>query len=105
MVLDLKVSVRRQIYQLRKDLAAATGRVAALRDDVKRHELIYDMLDRDDRLECGLCDSARRGYPGCPECPRDGKRKTPSLPPAVGRMLWSKDGRIKRTGRGMYQKS
>ena len=45
MALDLKVSVRRWIDRLRKDLAAATGQVAALRDEIKRHELIYDMLD------------------------------------------------------------
>ena len=42
---DLKASVRRQIDRLRKDLAVATGQVAALQDEIKRHELVYDMLD------------------------------------------------------------
>ena len=45
MATDLKVSVRRQIDRLRKELAVATGRVAALQDEIKRHELVYGMLD------------------------------------------------------------
>ena len=45
MATDLKVSVRRQIDRLRKRLAAATGQVAALRDEIKRYELVHDMLD------------------------------------------------------------
>ena len=42
---DLKVSVRRQTERLRKELAVATGQDAALQDEIKRHELVYDMLD------------------------------------------------------------
>ena len=42
---DLKVSVRRQIDRLKKELAAATVRLAALQEVIKRHELVYDMLD------------------------------------------------------------
>ena len=45
MASDLKVCVRRQIDRLTKELAAATGQVATLREEIKRHELIYDMLD------------------------------------------------------------
>ncbi len=45
MAADLKVSVRRQIDRLKKELAVATGQVAALRDQIKRHKLVYDMLD------------------------------------------------------------
>ena len=45
MATDLKVSVRRQIDRLKKELAVATGQVAALQDEIKRHELIYGMLD------------------------------------------------------------
>ena len=45
MATDLKSRVRRQINRLRKELDAATGRVAALQDEIKRHELVYDMLD------------------------------------------------------------
>ena len=45
MATDLKVSVRRQIDRLRKKLAVATGQVAALQEEIKRHELVYDMLD------------------------------------------------------------
>ena len=45
MATDLKVSVRREIDGLRKELAVATGQVAALQDEIKRHELVYDMLN------------------------------------------------------------
>ena len=45
MATDLKVSVRRQIVRLRKELAVATGQVAALQDEIKTHELVYGMLD------------------------------------------------------------
>ena len=40
MAADLKVRVIRQIQQLRKDLTVATKRVAALREEFKRHELV-----------------------------------------------------------------
>ena len=43
--MDLKVSVRRQIDRLRKELAVATERFTALQDEIKRHELVYRMLD------------------------------------------------------------
>ena len=45
MATDLKVRVRRQIDRLRKELTVATGQVAALQDEIKRDELVYDMLD------------------------------------------------------------
>ena len=45
MATDLEVSVRRQLDRLRKELAAATGQVVALQDEIKRHELVYDMLN------------------------------------------------------------
>ena len=45
MATDLKVSVTREIDRLTKELAAATGRVAELQEQIKRHELVYDMLD------------------------------------------------------------
>ena len=45
MAAELKVRVKRQIDRLKLELAAATGRIAELQDEIKRHELIYDMLD------------------------------------------------------------
>ncbi len=45
MATDLKARVRGEIDRLRKELAVATGQVAALRDEIKKHELIYDVLD------------------------------------------------------------
>ena len=46
MATDLKVGVKREIDRLRKELAAATGRVAALREEIRRHELVHDMWIR-----------------------------------------------------------
>ena len=127
MALDLKVSVRRQINRLRKDLAAATGRVAALRDEIKRHELIYGMLagrntDRRSRRPPTV-GAVKRGPTGAmidwnavlatlPDqfsldtmSAHETAREKPRsyLRQMVAR--WSKEGRIKRIGRGMYEKS
>ena len=125
--MELKVSVRRQIDRLRKDLAAATERVAALRDEVKRHELIYDMLDggktakrsRRGRASVGSLKRGPRGamidwnavfttLPGEFTLDTLSAHETASgKPRAYLRQLvvrWAKEGRIKRTGRGMYQK-
>ena len=46
MASDLKMDVRRRIDRLRKELAATTARVAALREEIEKHELIYDMLEK-----------------------------------------------------------
>ena len=42
---NLRVSVRKQIDRLGKDRAAATARVAALREEIRRHERVYEILD------------------------------------------------------------
>ncbi len=129
MALALKVSVRQQIDLLKKELAAATARVATLRDDIKRHEIIYDMLDggREPRRRRGRPARSgqvqRRGPRGAmidwnaifDTLPKEftldtvGANKTASEKPrAYLRQVvvrWSKDGRIRRMGRGMYQKT
>ena len=127
MALDLKVSVRRQIDRLRKDLAAAAGRVSALRDEIKRHELIYGMLEgrntgRRSRRPSTV-GAVKRGPTGAmidwnavlatlPDqftldtmSTHETAREKPRsyLRQMVAR--WSKEGRIKRIGRGMYQKT
>ncbi len=129
MALDLKVSVKKELDRLRKELAAATARLAALRDEIKRHELIYGMLDgnpttgnRPGRPR-GSGGAQKRGPSGSMidwnavfttlpvEFTLDtmGANKTASEKPrAYLRQVvvrWSKEGKIKRTGRGMYQKT
>ncbi len=125
---DLKVGVRREIERLKRDLAAATGKVAALRDEIKRHETVQDMLDgrrtpkrsRQDRSGAGALKRGPRGamidwtavlatlpdqftletmsaHETAGEKPRSYHRQV------VAR--WTKDGRIRRTGRGMYEKT
>ncbi len=126
MTSDLKVGVRRQIDQLRKELAAAAGRVSALQDEIKKHELIYGMLDRRNtsrRSRRRSTVGAKRGPTGtmidwnaviatlpdqftldvmsAHETTREKPRSY--LRQVVAR--WSKEGRIKRIGRGIYQKS
>ena len=127
MALDLKVKVGRQIDRLRKELAAATGRVSALRDEIKRHELVLGMLDgRNTGRRSGrpsTVGAVKRGPTGAmidwnavlatlPDqftldtmSAHETAREKPRsyLRQMVAR--WSREGRIKRTGRGMYQKS
>ena len=126
MALDLKVKVRRQIDQLKKELATATGRVSALRDEIKRHEVIYGMLDgRNTGRRVGhpsTVGAVKRGPTGAmidwnavlATLPDQFTLDTMSAhetargkPRSYLRQMvarWSKEGRIKRTGRGMYQK-
>ena len=128
MATDLRVSVKRQIERLEKELAVATGRVAALKDEIKRHELVYDMLDgrktgkgsRRGRLGAGALKRGPRG------AMIDWMAVLGTLPdrftldsllthetagektPAYHRQVvsrWSKEGRVRRTGRGMYEKT
>ena len=105
----------------------ATGRVAALQDEVNRHELVYGMLDgrkTGKRYQRGFstAGSLKRGPRGAMSdwnavfamLPNQftletiSAHKTASVEPrAYLRQVvvrWSKEGRIKRTGRGMYQK-
>ena len=129
MALDLKISIKREIDRLNKDLTATTAQLAALRDEIKRHEQVYDMLDgkasprkRTGRPP-GSGGAQKRGPSGSmidwnavfATLPKDftldtmGANKTASEKPrAYLRQVmvrWSKEGRIKRTGRGMYQKT
>ena len=129
MASELKGSVRRQIDRLRKELAATTGRVAALRDEIKKHELIYRMLDgrntdrrprRGGRPTVGPLKRGPRGamidwiavFATLPDqftldtlsADETAREKPRSyLRQVVAR--WAKEGRIKRTGRGMYEKT
>ena len=130
MAADLKVSVKRQIERLKKELAVATGRVAALRDEVRRHELVYEMLDG---RKTGK--GSRRGRPPTTAgalkrgprgamidwtavlatLPDQFTLETMSAHETAGEKprsyhrqvvsRWSKEGRIRRTGRGMYEKT
>ena len=128
MATDLKVSVRRQIDRLRKELAAATGQVAALRDEIKRYELVHDMLDgrkagRRSRQRGSEVGALKRGPRGAMI---DWNAVLATLPdqfsldtmvahetageksPAYHRQVvsrWFKEGRVRRTGRGMYEKT
>ena len=128
MATDLKVSVRREIDLLTKELAAAMERVAELQEQIKRHQLVYDMLDgrktgnrtRQGRFGAGALKRGPRGamidwtgvfatLPG--QFTLDsllahetaGEKPRSYLRQVVAR--WSKEGRIRRTGRGMYEKT
>ena len=122
---DLKVSVRREIERLRKELDTATGRVAALQEEIRRHELIQDMLDGRKTAK-----GSRQGRGALKRGPRGAMidwtavfatlpdrftLETMSAHETAGRKprayhrqvvsRWSKEGRIRRTGRGMYEKT
>ena len=127
MAADLRVSVKRQIDRLKKELAVATGRVAALQEEIKRHELVYGMLEG---RKTGK--RSRRGRPGAGALKRGPRgamidwtavfatlpdrftldslvthKTAGEKPRAYHRQMvlrWSKEGRVRRTGRGMYEK-
>ena len=128
MAADLKISVKREIDRLRKDLAVATGRVAAIQDEIKRHELVYDMLDgqgagkrsRQGRSGVGAMRRGLRGamidwtavFATLPDQftldsllthETAGEKTRGYHRQVVSR--WSKEGRVRRTGRGMYEKT
>ena len=128
MATDLKVSVKKQIDRLEKELAVATGRIAALRDEIKKHELIYDMLEGQRTVK-----RSRRGRPPVEPLKRgprgamiDWNAVLATLPDqftldtmsahkAVNEksraylrqvvVRWSKEGSIERTARGTYRKT
>ncbi len=128
MATDLKVDVKREIDRLRKELAVATRQVAALRDEIKRHEVVYDMLDgrktgkrsRRDRSGAGALKRGPRGamidwtavFATLPDqftldsllAHKTAGEKTRAYHRQVV-ARWSKEGRIRRTGRGMYDKT
>ena len=128
MAVELKAGVRRRIHRLRKDLAAAAERVAALRDEINRHQVIYDMLDGSKDAKRSWRGQRRAGplTRGPLGAMTDWKAVFAALPDrftldtmsaheAVGEkprvylrqvvVRWSKEGRIKRTGRGAYRKT
>ncbi len=125
---NLGVSVRRQIDRLRKDLAAATTRVAALREEIRRHELVYEMLDgrkaskrtQRSRSTGGALKKGPRGsmidwkavFAALPDQftldtmsadKTAGEKPRTYLRQVIAR--WSKERRIKRTSRGVYLKT
>ncbi len=128
MATDLKDSVRREIDRLRKELAVATGRVAELQEEIKRHELVREMLDgqktgkrsRQGRSGAGTLKRGPRGamidwtavLATLPNrftldsllTHETAGEKTPSYHRQVV-SRWSKENRIRRTGRGMYEKT
>ncbi len=129
MALDLKVSIKREIDRLNKDLTAATAQLATLRDEIERHQQIYDILDGKSSTRKrvgkprGSGGAQKRGpsgsmidwnavfatLPGEFTLDTMGANKTASEKPrSYLRQVvvrWSREGRIRRTGRGLYQKT
>ena len=128
MAADLRVGVRRQIDRLKKELGVATGRVVALQEEIKRHELVYEMLDvrktgkraRQGRSTAGALKRGPRSamidwravFATLPDQftldsllahETAGEKPRAYLRQVV--LRWSKEGRIRRTGRGMYEKT
>ncbi len=129
MAADLKEGVRREIDRLRKELDTATERVAALQEEIKRHERVHDMLDGR-KTGKGSRRGRRPGAGALKRGPRGamidwtavlatlpdrftldsllahetaGGKTRAYLRQVVSR--WSKERRVRRTGRGMYVKT
>lgn len=140
MALDLKVSVKRHMDGLNKELAAVTRRQTALRGEIEQCEQFYRTLGGDAGTDGK--EQPKRG--GRPRVQRTEQKPKPKKSPGRrGSMIdwnaifqtlpgefsldnleshkiarekpraylrqvvvrWSKEGRIKRTSRGKYQKA
>jgi len=120
MALDLKVSVRQQITQLRKKITQKSRELTSLKGELKRHGRVYRLL------------GGNRGVKRRPKRGSGGKRRVDwkavlkALPNSfsIGEMAkrgvlrkksrvylrqivvrWTRQGKIKRIGRGKYQKA
>ena len=115
--MDLRVSVKKQIDRLKKNLAT-------LEAELEKHEAIYKMLGggkrggRRGRVRAGSSGSRRGGMISWTKVlgvlPQSFSLDTMSKMNAVrGKpraylrqvvVRWAKEGKVKRTGRGRYQK-
>jgi hypothetical protein len=120
MAVDLRVSVRREIGQLKRNISRLTAQLESLKKELKWHERIFGLLarnsgrrgpKRDGSKRVGRInwDSVLKGLPGNFTLDQVNRRRSAGKKPraylrqVIGR--WAKEGKVKRTGRGRYRKS
>jgi hypothetical protein len=120
MAVDLRVSIRRGIAQLKRTIGRRRSELAALNQELKKHGRVYQLLTRSNARRRRPARKARRGprlnwngvlkqLPSAFTISRlAGSRAVRGKSKAYLRQVvvrWAKLGKVKRTGRGKYQKA
>jgi len=119
MAVDLKVSVSKEITSLRKIIAQKTSELASLKDELKRHQIVYELLGggrartrrtraRDKRAVTVDWNSVLKGLPATFTLDHIYRANAvKGKPRGYLRHVvvkWARQGKIKRTGWGRYRK-
>lgn len=119
MPVALTTSVRREISRLRRDIARRTSELVSLNDEIKKHERVLKLLGGDHKVtrRAGLRARGRATInwnlllKGLPKAftidslsKRNRARTKSRLYLRQVLLRWVKQGKIKRIGRGKYQK-
>lgn len=120
MASDLKSSVRKQITQLKKKITQKGQELSSLKDNLKRHERAYSLLGgnrgvrRRPRKKAGrsgrvdwnaMLKALPNSFAISDLAKRNALRKKSRVYLRQIVVRWAQQGRIKRTGRGKYQKA
>lgn len=118
--MDLKVSVRRELNRLKREIARKTSELASLRGELKRHQRVFKFLGggpRRRRKSRGrgrkrttvnwnaLLQGLPRSFSIDDLAKRKGAKTKSRLYLRQVLVRWTKQGKTKRTGRGKYQKA
>lgn len=119
MPVALTTSVRREISRIRRDIVRKTSELVSLKDQIEKHERVLKLLGGDNTGKRGSRVRARKraminwntllkGLPGSFTIDglskRNGARTKSRLYLRQVLLRWVKQGKIKRIGRGKYQK-
>ncbi len=119
MAVDLKVSVRSEINQLKKNITQKTSELTSLKNELRRHEQVYKLLGggrartrrtraRGKRAVTVDWNSVLKGLPATFTLDHIYRASAVKGKPqgylrhVVGK--WARQRQIKRTGRGRYRK-
>ncbi len=119
MAVDLKVSVRSEINQLKKNITQKTSELTSLKNELRRHERVYKLLGggrartrrprvRGKRAVTVDWNSVLRGLPATFTLNHIARKRALKSKPRVylrqAVFRWAKQGKIKRIGRRMFRK-
>ncbi len=119
MAVDLKVSVSKEITSFRKIITQKTSELASLKDELKRHQRVYELLGgqrartrrtraRGKRAVTVDWNSVLGGLPATFTLDHIARKRALKSKPRVylrqAVFRWSKQGKIKRIGQRRYRK-
>jgi hypothetical protein len=118
MGIDLKTAVMKNMDDLRKAISVKASEIAHLENELKRHETVLELLERDGKEKVRTVSGGRRGRMNLREVlarlperftSRDFvkaavRTKKPSVYLRQTLSRWARQGKIKRVERGKYHK-